>query len=65
MPSSPDSSSGGGGFNRVTRWLTYHTLTQDAQDRLKETIAAIIADNEQRFINWYNNAQPILTWQLV
>jgi putative nucleotide binding protein len=46
-------------FTDVNRRLTYHTLTQDAQDRLKETIAAIIADNEQRFIDWYNNAQPI------
>ena len=43
----------------VKRRLTYHTLTQDAQDRLKETIAAVIAANEPQFINWYNNAQPI------
>jgi putative nucleotide binding protein len=49
----------GEAFSGVTRRLTYHTLTQDAQDRLKETIAAIIAENEQRFIDWYNNAQPI------
>jgi putative nucleotide binding protein len=46
-------------FSGVNRRLTYHTLTQDAQDRLKETITAIIGDNEQRFIDWYNNAQPI------
>jgi putative nucleotide binding protein len=46
-------------FNSVTRRLTYHTLTQAAQNRLKESIAAIIGDNEQRFIGWYNNAQPI------
>jgi putative nucleotide binding protein len=46
-------------FNSVTRRLTYHTLTQAAQDRLKETIAAIIGNNEQRFIDWYNNAQPM------
>jgi putative nucleotide binding protein len=49
----------GEAFSGVNRRLTYHTLTQDAQDRLKETIAAITGDNEQRFINWYNNAQPI------
>jgi putative nucleotide binding protein len=49
----------GAAFNSVTRRLTYQTLTQDAQDRLKATIAAIIGDNEQRFIGWYNNAQPI------
>jgi putative nucleotide binding protein len=49
----------GEAFTDVTRRLTYHTLTQDAQDRLKETLAAIIEDNEQQFINWYNNAQPI------
>jgi putative nucleotide binding protein len=49
----------GEAFNGVNRRLTYHTLTQDAQDRLKKTLAAIIADNEQRFIDWYNNAQPI------
>jgi putative nucleotide binding protein len=49
----------GDALNGVARRLTYHTLTQAAQDRLKETITAIIADNEQRFIDWYNNAQPI------
>jgi putative nucleotide binding protein len=49
----------GEAFGGVTRRLTYHTLTQDAQNRLKETITAIIADNEQQFIDWYNNAQPI------
>lgn len=43
----------------VKRRLTYHTLTQAAQDRLAETIAAIIAANDQRFIDYYNNAQPI------
>ena len=41
----------GDAFGGVKRRLTYHTLTQAAQDRLKETIAAIIADNEQRFID--------------
>lgn len=46
-------------LNSVARRLTYNTLTQAAQDRLERTIAGIIADNEQRFINWYNNAQPI------
>jgi putative nucleotide binding protein len=43
----------------VNQRLAYHTLTQPAQERLKETIAAIIADNEQRFIDYYNSAQPI------
>ena len=43
----------------VHRRLTYQTLTQAAQDRLEETIEEIIADNEQRFIDFYNNAQPI------
>jgi putative nucleotide binding protein len=46
-------------ISRVTQSLTYQTLTQDAQDRLKETITAIISENEQRFIEYYNNAQPI------
>jgi putative nucleotide binding protein len=43
----------------VHRRLTYRTLTQAAQDRLEETIEEIIADNKQRFIDFYNNAQPI------
>ncbi|HET7323230.1 MAG TPA: DUF655 domain-containing protein [Halococcus sp.] len=43
----------------VYRRLTYHTLTQAAQDRLKATIRDIIAANEGRFIDAYNNAQPI------
>jgi putative nucleotide binding protein len=43
----------------VHRRLTYQTLTQAAQDRLEATIEDIIAVNEQRFIDFYNNAQPI------
>jgi putative nucleotide binding protein len=43
----------------VQRRLTYHTLTQAAQNRLEATIDAIIAANEQQFIDFYNNAQPI------
>jgi putative nucleotide binding protein len=43
----------------VHRRLTYQTLTQAAQDRLEKTIEEIITDNEQRFIDFYNNAQPI------
>jgi putative nucleotide binding protein len=39
----------------VYRRLTYQTLTQAAQDRLEATIA----DNKQRFIDFYNNVQPI------
>jgi putative nucleotide binding protein len=39
--------------------LTYHAFIQAAQDRLKETIAAIIEAHEQRFIDWYNIAQPV------
>jgi putative nucleotide binding protein len=49
----------GEAFSGVKRRLTYHTPTQAGQDSLKETIAAIIETNEQRFIVWYNNAQPI------
>lgn len=40
------------------RRLTNQTLTQAAQDRLTET-GGIIAANEGRFIDVYNNAQPI------
>jgi putative nucleotide binding protein len=43
----------------VTQRLTYETLSQDAQDRLEPTVASIITANEQRFIDWYNDAQPI------
>jgi putative nucleotide binding protein len=43
----------------VHRRLTYQTLTQAAQDRLEATIGDIITANEQRFIDFYNNAQPI------
>jgi putative nucleotide binding protein len=43
----------------VHRRLTYQALTQAAQDRLEATIEDIITDNEQRFIDFYNNAQPI------
>ena len=39
--------------------LTYQALTQGAQERLERTVKAIIADNERRFIDFYNNAQPI------
>lgn len=41
------------------RQLTYETLSHDAQERLESTIEAIITRNEQRFINYYNDAQPI------
>jgi putative nucleotide binding protein len=43
----------------VYRRLTYRTLTQAAQDRLEATIEEVITANEQRFIDFYNNAQPI------
>jgi putative nucleotide binding protein len=43
----------------VHRRLTDQTLTQAAQDRLAATIEDIITANEQRFIDFYNNAQPI------
>jgi putative nucleotide binding protein len=43
----------------IHRRLTYQTLTQAAQDRLEKTIEEIITANEQRFIDFYNNAQPI------
>jgi putative nucleotide binding protein len=43
----------------VHRRLTYQTLAQAAQDRLEKTIGDIITANEQRFIDFYNNAQPI------
>ena len=43
----------------MKRRLTYQTLSQAAHNRLETTIAAIITDNEQRFIEWYNNAQPV------
>jgi putative nucleotide binding protein len=39
--------------------LTYQTLTQAAQNRLEATIEDITTANEQRFIDFYNNAQPI------
>jgi putative nucleotide binding protein len=39
--------------------LRYQALTQAAQERLKGTVEAIITDNEQQFIEFYNNAQPI------
>lgn len=41
------------------RQLTYESLSQDAQDRLEPTIESIIIQHEQRFIDYYNNAQPI------
>ena len=43
----------------MKRRLTYQTLSQAAQDRLEATIGDIIVANEQRFIDYYNNAQPI------
>ena len=43
----------------VTQRLTYETLSQDAQDRLKATVESIITANEQRFVEYYNDAQPI------
>jgi putative nucleotide binding protein len=43
----------------IQRRLTYQTLTQAAQDRLAGTIEAIIAANDQRFIDFYNTAQPL------
>jgi putative nucleotide binding protein len=43
----------------VTQRLTYETLSQDAQDRLKATVESIIVANEQRFIDYYNDAQSI------
>jgi putative nucleotide binding protein len=43
----------------VTQRLTYETLSQDAQDRLEATVESIIIANEQRFIDYYNDAQPI------
>lgn len=39
--------------------LRYQALTQDAQERLEGTVEAIITDNEEQFIEFYNNAQPI------
>jgi putative nucleotide binding protein len=47
-----------GPLTSLTR-LTYETLSQDAQDRLEATIESIISTNEQRFIDYYNTAQPI------
>jgi putative nucleotide binding protein len=43
----------------VTQRLTYETLSQDAQNRLEATVESIIIANEQRFIDCYNDAQPI------
>ena len=43
----------------VHRRLTYQILMQAAQDRLEKTIGDIITAKEQRFIDFYNNAQPI------
>lgn len=43
----------------TTRQLTYEALSHDAQDRLEPTIESIITQNEQRFIGFYNDAQPI------
>jgi putative nucleotide binding protein len=47
-----------GPLTSLTR-LTYETLSQDAQDRLDATVESIISTNEQRFIDYYNTAQPI------
>jgi putative nucleotide binding protein len=47
-----------GPLTSLTR-LTYETLSQDAQDRLEATVESIISTNEQRFIDYYNTAQPI------
>jgi putative nucleotide binding protein len=47
-----------GPVTSLTR-LTYDTLSQDAQDRLEPTIESIIQTNEQRFIDYYNDAQPL------
>lgn len=43
----------------ITRRLTYDTLSQDAQDRLTPTIESIILANEHRFLDYFNDAQPI------
>jgi putative nucleotide binding protein len=48
-----------GPYASVTQRLTYETLSQDAQDRLEATVESIIIANEQRFIDYYNDAQPI------
>jgi putative nucleotide binding protein len=42
-----------------TRQLTYGTLTESAQAALRATIGAIIQRREERFIDWYNNVEPL------
>lgn len=45
----------------VERRLKYEELTNSAQVELPYMIERIIKDNEAKFIDFYNNAQPITT----
>lgn len=48
-----------GRLGSVTRQLTYETLTESAQAALRATVGASIQRHEDRFIDWYNTAEPI------
>ncbi|MBD3227222.1 MAG: DUF655 domain-containing protein [Candidatus Lokiarchaeota archaeon] len=41
--------------------ITYDDLTANARFELEETIARIIKENEEKFVNFFNNARPITT----
>ena len=43
----------------ITRRLTYGTLTESAQAAIRATVGAIIQRHEERFIEWYNTAEPV------
>jgi len=43
----------------VIRRITYEKLTQVAKNELEKAVETIVNSNQERFVNFFNNAKPI------
>jgi len=47
--------------DHVKRRIDYEELTQSAKDELQGVVEEIVAKNEARFVNFFNNSGPVTT----
>jgi putative nucleotide binding protein len=47
--------------NQIVKRITYNKLTTIAKKELEKAIENIVLENEEKFVNFFNNAKPIGT----